>query len=287
MKRTLLLAVIMIFYSNIVPAHSAIYNLSSDMTLMGKDTVEVLVSEARTWDDSFEPIKDDNSSWSTQSGFRFENSYRPRFGRTSAHWSGFGIHYSGMVQGLHRLQLPAEYADLKQTIQSIGVTINIADIALPITKHLGLFSGIGLEFNNFRFSKDVGLKQEGGNTVIDYQFIEQGIRLSKSKLNTGYINIPLMLEYQFGPGNDFFINGGLIGGFRIAGKTKIQSSDPRMRGTFKQWSNVSLRNFHFGYSVGLGYDKYSFFATYYPQSIFRNNIGPDIQQINIGILIVR
>lgn len=241
------------------------------------------------WDSDFEPIEDDYdySDWSDFSGYDFYDSYRPRFGRTSAHWSGFGLHYSGMVGGLDKLRLPDAYTDLDQSVKSIGVTLNLIDVAFPIARRFAIFSGLGFEFNNFRFSNDVGLTQENGRTVVDYRYIDEGIRLRKSKLNTGYINIPLMLEVQFGRYNDFFINAGVIGGLRIVGKTKVKAKDPQLKGTFKEWSNVSLRNFHYGYSVNIGYKNYAVSATYYPQSIFKNTVGPAVEQVNIGISIMR
>lgn len=239
------------------------------------------------WDSTFEPVEDLDFSWSDFGGVDLADSYRPRFRLTSAHWSGFGLHYSGMVGGLDKLSIPDNYRDLEQSAQSIGVTINLIDVALPISRNLGLFSGIGLEINNFRFSQNVGLKQENGLTVVDRRYIDEGIDLRKSKLRTGYINIPLMLEFQFGRNNDFFINAGVVGGIRIGGMTKIKAKDPQLKGTFKQWSNVSLRNFHYGYSVNLGYDKYAISASYYPQSIFKNTFGPRVEQVNIGISIMR
>ena len=98
------------------------------------------------------------------------------------HWAGIGIHYSGLITNLGDMQLPDDAQYLSQSAKSIGVTLNPIDYTLLKSRHVGLLTGIGVEFNNFRFDNNIALKQENGVTVPDYQYEEQHIRLSKSKL---------------------------------------------------------------------------------------------------------
>lgn len=216
-----------------------------------------------------------------------KNIFKRRFGLEDGHWSGLVLSYNGLVSSLSDLNMPEEASDMAQSAKSIGISMNFVDVALPISRNIGIVTGLGMEFNNFRFKKDIGLKMEDGYTVVDYQYIDRGINLKKSKINTAYLNIPLLLEFQFGRGNKIFINGGVIGGWKMGSHTKIKVNDGPFRGKFKERDNISLKNFHYGYTVNLGFDHIGISATYYPTSIFRTGTGPHLEQVNIGITILR
>lgn len=193
------------------------------------------------------------------------------------HWAGIGIHYSGLITNLGDMQLPDDAQYLSQSAKSIGVTLNPIDYTLLKSRHVGLLTGIGVEFNNFRFDNNIALKQENGVTVPDYQYEEQHIRLSKSKLYTCYLNVPLLVEFQMGRRNDFFINAGMVGGWRMGTHSKIKASDPRLSGKFKNHSNFGLRNFHYGYTLNIGYNHFAISATYYRSTLFKDGKGPRVQ----------
>lgn len=199
------------------------------------------------------------------------------------HWAGIGIHYSGLITNLTHMNLPAGAEFLSQSAKSIGVTLNPIDYTLLKSKHVGLVTGLGVEFNNFRFEENMALKVENGVTVPDYQYQTQNIRLEKSKLYTCYLNVPLLVEVQMGRNNNFFVNAGMVGGWRIGAHTKIKASDPRLSGKFKKHDSFGLRNFHYGYTINIGYNHFALSAVYYRSTLFKNGRGPRVQQINIGL----
>lgn len=122
------------------------------------------------------------------------------------HWAGIGIHYSGLITNLGKLKLPDHLQCLSQSAKSIGVTLNPVDLTLLKSRRFGLITGLGFEFNNFRFENNIALKYEHGVTVPDFQYEEQRIRLQKSKLFTCYLNVPLLVEFQMGRHNLFYVN---------------------------------------------------------------------------------
>lgn len=67
------------------------------------------------------------------------------------HWAGIGIHYSGLITNLGKLKLPDHLQCLSQSAKSIGVTLNPVDLTLLKSRRFGLITGLGFEFNNFRF----------------------------------------------------------------------------------------------------------------------------------------
>lgn len=212
--------------------------------------------------------------------------HRNRLLWNDGHWAGFGIHYSGLITNLSDMTLPADAEYLSQSAKSIGVTLNPIDYTLLKSRHVGLVTGLGVEFNNFRFDNNITLKQENGVTLPDYQYENQNIKLSKSKLYTCYLNVPLLVEFQMGRHNNFFINVGVVGGWRIGTHTKIKASDPRLNGKFKDNGNFNLRNFHYGYTLNFGYNHFAISATYYRSTLFKDQKGPRVQQINVGLALI-
>ena len=81
------------------------------------------------------------------------------------HWAGIGIHYSGLITNLGDMQLPDDAQYLSQSAKSIGVTLNPIDYTLLKSRHVGLLTGIGVEFNNFRFDNNIALKQDRKSVV--------------------------------------------------------------------------------------------------------------------------
>ncbi|WP_298064305.1 porin family protein [uncultured Rikenella sp.] len=209
------------------------------------------------------------------------------------HWAGVGIYYNGLVRNLGTLSLPDGADYLRQTPKSIGVNVNFADFTLVSNRHFGLITGLGLEMNNFRFDENISLTRDGSGRIgPDYSYDAAGIDLKKSKLTTVYLNIPLLVEFQFGrskagrpcPG---FVNFGVIGGMRLQGHTKVKYRDTNgdMQ-TRKQHSGLNLRNFHYGVEFNVGYRYIALSARYYPHNIFVADKGPNVQQVNIGLSLV-
>lgn len=266
------------------------------MEYSGDDQTTEVISVRRTadqdCDDSYATDTYSENDW--MNAFSVINSggsgrTAKRWKWSSGHWAGIGINYSGLVKNLGHLRLPDGAKYMKQTAGSIGVNLQLVDFTLVSKRSFGLITGLGLEFNNFKFDRDISLTQDQNGVIVeDTYYMDNGIGLSKSKLSTMYLNIPLLVEFQIGrprsgwkrPG---FINFGMIAGVRLEGHTKIKSSDPRVDGIYKKTSGLNLRNFHWGTEFNIGYKGIALSARYYPHSIFTKDEGPNVQQANIGV----
>lgn len=199
------------------------------------------------------------------------------------HWQGATLTYGGLVDGLGNLNKPQGAEWMTQGTSSIGLDLNFIDLTIFSRGCFGIFSGLGLEINNFRFDKNVAIgNDENGYIVPDWSYDKSGVALSKTKLTTTYLQVPLMFEFQFGKNRSGWINFGVVGGFLVDGHTKIKQRDG---GTVKRYSGLNLNNFHYGFEASIGYTAFGLRAKYYPQSIFRDGLGPNTQQVNIGITI--
>ncbi len=200
----------------------------------------------------------------------------------SGHWTGISLTYNGLISSLRDLSLPADASFMTQSGKSIGISINPFSYTFAFSPRVGLLVGVGFEINNFRFDQNIGLKRENGGIMVDNQYNEKGIPLKKTKLTTSYLNVPLLLEIQFGPKNKWFVNGGVVGGLLLGSHTKIKAKHPELSGKFKQHGGFGLRNFHYGYTVNVGYKHFAITATYYDGLLFRSGKGPELRQANVG-----
>lgn len=205
------------------------------------------------------------------------------FKRGTLEIGGIGLGYNGMINNLGDLSLPEEYSYLDQEAKSINFNLYILNYTYNVTRNFGFGTGLELEVNNFRFENNMTIIRDADGIIgPDWSYTERGIYLSKSKLVTCYLNVPLFAKVTWGRSN-WQLYGGLMGGWRIGSHTKIKTSSDQMKGKHKNHKNLNLRNFHYGYTAGLSYKYYGIYATYYPTSIFKPDIGPDIQQVNVGI----
>lgn len=208
-----------------------------------------------------------------------------RWGWMDGNYMGISFMYNGLIDNLHTLQLTGEASDLNLMTKSIGMDINLMDAVIYSYRSFGVVMGLGIESNNYRFANNVSITKDGqGNTMIDNSFTERGIHLSKSKLTTTYLNIPLLLQFKFprssGSFGSGYVSAGVIAGIRLQSYTKTISAE---LGKQKVFNDFNLRNFHFGFMASVGYAGFNVTAKYYPHSIFRAGQIPYAEQVSIGI----
>lgn len=197
-----------------------------------------------------------------------------------------GVGYNALVKDLGSLKMPEEADQMTLKAKSINFNLTLFTYNLRITDHFGLRSGFELEVNNFRFDRNISLAHdENGNTVIDDSFDDRDIYLSKSKLVTSYLNIPVVLRVTVGSGkNRFYAQGGVVAGWRWATYLKVKSGSAALKGKHRYHDDYNIRNIHWGYTAGLGFRNYGIYATYYPRPFFRSGKGPaDMRHVNIGV----
>jgi len=211
------------------------------------------------------------------------------------HWSGFemGINafansdysiYEGKVE-------PAtnDFMDLN-LVKSIAVNLNFLqyDIGLQKTKtNIGIVTGMGLEWNNYRFDQDITLQEIDG--IIYPDPINPDWSVKKSKLTSLYLTVPLLMEFQIPVKNDHKIHmaAGFVGGLRLGTHTKIKYKRKGNSHKDKDRDDYNLRAFRYSAQVRLGYRAINLFATYGMTDLFRKNKGPELTPYTIGLTLVR
>lgn len=146
-----------------------------------------------------------------------------------------------------------------RTIKSVNVNIWPILIKVNLIQHvLNLKTGIGVEMNNYRYSKNISYVNTPQETYITLSDID----LNKNKLFTEYLTIPLLLNLNTNPYHDsraFHFSAGPTFGLLIKSHTKQKSDE---RGKVKDKKPFNLEDFRTGMRVEVGYGPINFYGAY-------------------------
>ncbi|MCA1757334.1 MAG: PorT family protein [Bacteroidales bacterium] len=212
------------------------------------------------------------------------SSYPSRF-RFRPHWSGFEFGFNNYLATGYESTLPDEYnfMDLN-TGKSFNVNINFGQLGIGFTRHFGMVTGMGLQFNDYVFEGNNNLMKDENGVIVEYDAGVDGLVLDKSKLSTTYFVMPLLFELQIPVDRHNTINiaAGMIGGAKIASRTKMVYHDDGKQ-KIKEKNDYSLNLLRYGPTVRLGYESFQVYATYYMNGLFKENKGPELYPVQIGV----
>ena len=141
----------------------------------------------------------------------------------NGNWGGIDFGFAGYLTPDYDMDFPKSYDYLDLNfVRSTRFDINILEKNIPFGrgKHFGLITGLGLEWRNYEFDRNITLV---GDSSEIKGYYNQGIEVSKNKLTVSYLNIPLILEFQtnrYSHRGSFHISAGIIFGARIGSHTK-------------------------------------------------------------------
>lgn len=207
------------------------------------------------------------------------------------HWTGhspkFKGHWSFLEMGVNSFAnvdyagyATKNFMDIDHN-KSMEVNINLFKLSFGLQKHqnnAGFVTGLGLNFNDYRFTNEYTLKNEDGYAVpvpITDQYLE------KTKLSTGYLTVPLLLELHAGK-SGLWMSAGVIGGLKMGSHTKVKIGGTK----YKDRDDFNISPFRGGATARLGYKGLNIFGTYYFTEFFREGRGPAMNPIAIGIGII-
>lgn len=205
--------------------------------------------------------------------------------RFTPHWSGVEFGLNSYLTSDFSFTLPAQdnFMDLN-TGKSYNFNINFAQLGIGVTRHLGLVTGVGFEFNSYFFDGNNNIMKDNDGVIVEYDATLDGITLEKSKFTTTYFVVPVLIEAQIpvSRGNTLNIAGGIIGGAKLGSKTKLVFFDGGKE-KVKEKDDYSLNVFRYGPTVRLGYESFQLYATYYMNGLFQENKGPELYPLQVGV----
>jgi hypothetical protein len=263
----------------------------------GDDSVKVVVGNRELYVD-----EDGNVSLSRCKKIKF-----------NGHWAGFELGLNGYFMPDFKMSFPkeTEYMDLRTT-KSWAVHLNFYEqnIALSKNKKWGMVTGLGLNWNNYRFSMDTRLNSDSSELI---GYVDKGISIRKSKLTALYFDIPLLFEFQtnsYMKKNSFHFATGMIMGVRLSSHTKkyydewnkdfevtqyypdsdsyetVYTATSPDYAKAKDFDDFYMNPFKWDATARIGWGFINLFATYSVNTLFKKDKGPELYPWTVGITLV-
>jgi hypothetical protein len=205
----------------------------------------------------------------------------------------FRPHYAGIELGLanyltpdNSLTLPPEdsYMDLN-TGRSYTLGINVVDVGVGFgTDKIGLVSGLGFEFTNYNFNGQNSIRKDPVTGVIGEFVPNYAGNITKSKMTMWYINVPLLIEFQIPAGRKRVnLSMGVVGGLKLFSRTKMKYVEAGSKSKEVSRGDYNLYPLRWGTTARVGYGFMHLYATYYPTSLFKKDLGPVLYPLNVGL----
>lgn len=263
----------------------------------GDDSVKVVVGNRELYVD-----EDGNVSFERRKNHKF-----------NGHWAGFEMGLNGYFNPDFNMSFPkeSEYMDLQMT-KSWAVHLNFFEqnVALSRNKKWGMVTGLGINWNNYRFSNDTRLNADSSDLR---GYIDQGISIRRTKLTALYFDIPLLFEFQtnhYQNKNSFHIATGMIMGVRLSSHTKkyydewnkefnvtgyneetgqyatLYTATSPDYAIVKDFDDYYMNPFKFDATVRIGWGFINLFANYSVNTLFKKDKGPELYPWTVGITFV-
>ncbi len=206
---------------------------------------------------------------------------RPRF---RGHWAGFEWGINNFLDADNTLSREGDdwFMDLN-TSRSWTINMNFAQFSLGFgTSHIGILTGMGIEFGNYYFDNNNTIIELNDYVVVDSLFGN----ITKSKLSTTYLRVPLIFEVQFPNtirSRRVFLSAGVVAGLKLGSHTKVVHKDNGGKNKDKNRDDFNINPFRYGLTARVGYGNVSMFADYYLTSFFVKDKGPELNPFSVGL----
>ena len=202
------------------------------------------------------------------------------------YWSGVGIGVNGYLNANNKTTIPAGYDFLDLDYRkSINISLNLLEKNFPIWKnHINLVTGLGFDFSNYRFSENYILTPKADFITAVY---DSAIVYKKNKLQTSYLNVPLLFQFDTNPygkhNRTIHLSAGIVGGVKIGSHTKQLYEIDGVKYNPKTKDDFNLNPFRYSAMVRVGVGKLDLYASYAMNGLFKKDEGPQLYPFTIGI----
>ncbi|MBR5035833.1 MAG: DUF2807 domain-containing protein [Prevotella sp.] len=159
---------------------------------------------------------------------------------------------------------------------------NIADVGIAFDRRhtVGLFTGVGLGWNNYSWNNDVTIEYDPDNVINTLVPIDPNLVVKTSKYGALFLQAPLMVEVR--PTRGMYIDLGVTAGLRIAQWNRVKYADGNSE---KRYFSGPLNQFKLDASLRVGGSDLGFFANYALLPIFSFGNEQEAHPISFGFSI--
>jgi hypothetical protein len=266
-------------------------------SLEGKQKVKFEDYESRS-DRRYNSDRNFNSNRDRNDGSYIVRNYSRRYnqdedyddGRYSSGARSFRGHVSGLEIGFNNynyvnsMKLPDDISYMTpDQSHSVNFNVIVSQVNIGFHRHIGIVSGIGLNWNNYRFENRNSIT-EGSGGIINELIPDNTVAVKRSKFSALYLNAPVLLEFQIPAGYNYLnVGAGVVGGLRLNAWTKVVYEDGEKSRTNGDYNLNLLRG---GVTARIGYQNFMLYGTYYLTPWFQELKGPDgfnLEPFEIGL----
>lgn len=215
--------------------------------------------------------------------FPFSEIRKSNSGKNKPSWPGIELGVNGYMDADGSTTLPPglDYLELDYG-KSISFSINFFDARKKFfSRHLFLFTGLGITWNNYRFNNNITLSPTSSTVLATVDTISY----TKNKLATSYLVAPAMVEVFFGNRRyrSFHISGGMMLGYKLGSHTKQKYESDGKTVKTKVRDDFNLNPFRASVRVSAGYGRINIFAEQALTTFFKKDKGPILYPFTAGI----
>ncbi len=201
--------------------------------------------------------------------------------RFRGHWAGVEIGFNNYLTPDNSLNLPGniDYMSLHSG-KSRYFNANVAQTSLGLTRRIGFVTGLGVNWNNYRF--------DGNNNIIklengQIEKYDPELLLKRSKLSTLYLTLPFLLEIQLPAScSQLNIAAGPIGAVKLYSYSKmVFDNGDKVRSE----DDFSLNMLRYGATLRIGFGNFQIHGTSYFTPLFQTGKAPggvDLYPFEVG-----
>ena len=171
------------------------------------------------------------------------------------------------------------------------------------TNHIGLFTGMGLEFDNYKLSENNTLQFNSDST---WAVAMDSPDLRKNKLRQIGLRVPLMLEFNsnraklpsnagelegkpdwsFSRKHNFHLAAGVVGSWYFDTMYKQKYSEGGHNVKQRSKDDYNLLSYRLAARAQIGYSGLNLFAEYALTPMFEEGTAPTLNALNVGITLI-
>lgn len=197
------------------------------------------------------------------------------------HWNGIEFGMNNYLNSKNSTVLESNEKHMElYANKSWEFNLNLFEQNIPLyKKNIGLVTGLGFQFNNYRFENTNYLMA----TDSPYYVIDTVNTYKKNKLATTYLVLPLILEFQIPVGEKeraLFFGLGATGSVKLGSHTKLIDNNDDKKKTHKDYN---LSPFRYGLTARMGFGGLNLYANYSMVPLFEKNRGPELYPFSVGL----
>jgi hypothetical protein len=215
----------------------------------------------------------------------YRNDYRDdrviRRKRFRGHWAGVEAGFNNYLTPDNNFNLPEniDYMSLHSG-KSRYFNANVAQTSLGLTRRIGFVTGLGINWNNYRFDGNNNIIKKDNGEIEKY---DPELLLKKSKLSTLYLTLPFLLEIQIpATCSQLNIAAGPIGAVKLYSYSKmVFDNGDKVRSE----DDFSLNMLRYGATLRIGFGNFQIHGTSYFMPLFQTGKSPggiDLYPFEVG-----